>query len=158
MRSIAIFIVLLTFGSLASADGANARPRGANCELAAPPSDAGEEMNHGITLKIYPRAKDIDARYTGCQLMFAPNGDKWAVVAMTEIVKGDPIRIWGTEHDPMMDCRFNHGHVVRGDPMKCPVPEFLLMKSMGPGCVETIRKAVAKEGLGAHRPKVCEYQ
>ena len=138
----------------------NERPSGANCGLSVPPPSAGEESNHGITLRIYPRAKEINANYTGCQVLFAPDGGKWVVVALTEIVAGDPVRIWSEhETDPSrLACRYAKGKVVKGDPSACPIPRFLVMKSMGPGCVDVIKAAVAKHGLGAPRPRECAYE
>jgi len=135
-------------------------PQGTNCDLTAPPVDAGEEFNHGTVLRIYPRAKDIDSKYTGCQALLAPDGQRWIVVSLTEIAEGDPVRLWSAyEQDPaILACRFERGKVVRGNPRTCPAPEFLLMKSMAPGCVSIVREAVARHGLGAPRPPECEYQ
>ncbi len=159
MRSVvAILISLLSVASAAPAATATPRPKGNNCDLDSPPLRAGEEMNHGFTLRIYPRAKDIDTRYSGCQVIFAPDGGKWVVVSLTEVVKGDPVRVWAAEDNPARSCRFERGKVVRGDPNKCPDPKYLLLKSMSEGCVGKIRDAVAKHGLGAPRSKECEYQ
>jgi hypothetical protein len=138
----------------------NPRPIGKNCALAAPPQTAGEESNHGAVLRIFPRAKDINDEYTGCQALFAEYNGKWVVVSLTEVIKGDPIRIW-SEHDPdsaAMSCRYTKGKVVRGNPDTCPSAEFILMKSLAPGCVQIIREAVSKHGLGAPRPAACEYE
>lgn len=142
----------------ADAAESNPRPKGTNCDLVSPPSDAGEESNHGITLRIYPRAKDVGPGYSGCQVLFAPDGEKWIVVTLTEVVNGDPTRIWGAEPDPRMDCRYEKGQVVKGDPQQCPVPSLLLTKSMEPGCVELLKAAVARDGLGASIPKRCDYR
>jgi hypothetical protein len=158
MEIATLLIAFLTVSAGASAGDTNPRPNGRNCDLASPPADAGEEMSHGTTLRVYPRAKDIDSKYSGCQVLFAPNAEKWAVVSLTEVVKGDPVRVWAGEPDPAMDCRFKQGKVVRGDPGKCPMPEFLLLKSMAPGCVEIVREAVATHGLGAPRPRECDDQ
>jgi hypothetical protein len=117
-------------------------------------------MNHGAVLRIYPRAKDIGARYTGCQVLFAPHAGKWHVVSLTEVVNGEPVRIW-SEHEPdesVLACRYKNGKVVVGNPEKCPMAEFLLLKSMAPGCVKLMQEAVAKQGLGAQSPKQCEYE
>ena len=150
---IAAFAVSSAFG-----EQSNPPPTGPNCDLSSPPAEAGEEMNHGLVLRIYPRAKDIDSRYTGCQVLFASDRNKWILVAMTEVRDGDPVRVWSPDTDSSMDCRFKAGAVLRGDPKQCPRPESLLLRSMAPGCVETIRAAVAKGGLGAPRPKNCDYQ
>ena len=138
----------------------NPRPTGSNCDLVAPPSAAGEESNHGAILRIFPQARDIDGQYTGCQVLFAEYQGKWVVVSLTEVIQGDPVRIW-SEHEqnnPAMSCRYAHGQVVRGDPDTCPPAEFILVKSLAPGCVKLIREAVAQRGLGASRSKGCEYE
>ena len=155
---IATIILCLAFAPTRAA--ASDRPTGKNCNLPAPPASAGEEINHGIILRIYPRAKDIDANYTGCQVVMAPHAGKWVVIALTEIIKGDPVRIWSEhEKDPaQLACRFKNGKVVQGNPATCPTSESLLMKSLAPGCVAIAQEAVAKHGLGAPRPAECEYR
>jgi hypothetical protein len=153
-------LVLLLFVPAVAFAADTDRPHGPNCDLAAPPASSGEDTNHGITLKIYPRAKDIDPAYSGCQALFAPNGQQWAVVALTEYVAGDPVRLW-SEHETDPDrpnCRYKAGRVVQGNPDKCPIPRSLSIKSMAPGCVSKMQEAVAKGGLGASWPKECEYQ
>ena len=154
MRALASSFVLFFVLTAAGAAG-NDRPTGTNCDLEAPPASAGEEINHGLVLRIYPRAKDIDANYTGCQVLFHPDGGKWVVVTLTEVIAGDPVRIWSTEADEMTACRFKSGRVVAGDPHKCPMPRFLLLRSLAPGCVAQIRKAVETQGLGAPRSPEC---
>ena len=160
MVRLAIAAVVLCLASAPMGAVASDRPTGRNCNLAAPPESAGEDTNHGITLRIYPRAKDIDAKYTGCQVLMAPHEGNWVVIALTEIIKGDPVRIWSEhERDPaQLACRFKNGKVVRGNPATCPAPQFLLMKSLAAGCVAIIQEAVAKHGLGAPRPAECEYR
>ena len=50
---------------------ASDRPTGTNCELSAPPSISGEDYSHGITVRIYPRAKDGRLKLTvGCQVVW----------------------------------------------------------------------------------------
>ena len=155
-------LALLTGISLAvgASAGENERPTGKNCDLAAPPASAGEELNHGVTMRIYPRARDIGPGYTGCQLVWLPNGNQWFTMSAVAIERGEPIRIWAPEEakPEFLACRYEQGRVVAGDPSKCPMARFLLMRSMGPGCVETVRKAVAAGGLGAPRPPECEYE
>jgi hypothetical protein len=136
------------------------KPMGGNCDLTSPPATAGEEINHGITLRVYPRAKDIDTRYSGCQVLFAPEGQKWTVLSLTEVIEGDPVRVWSAyETDTTaLACRFKQGKVVQGNPDTCPAPEFILVKSLASGCVRTMQDSVAKHGLGTARPPECEYQ
>ena len=134
---------------------AEERPTGRNCELNSPPATAGEEINHGVTLKIFPRARDIAKNYTGCQTLWMPVKLKWALVSMVVIVRGDPERVWSPhETDPQRGfCRYKYGRVVKGDPNQCPSPEFLIMKSLAPGCVAKITKS-----RGTVFPPGCEYE
>jgi hypothetical protein len=117
-------------------------------------------MNHGATLRIYPRAKDVGAEYSGCQVLFAPHAGKWHVVSLTEVVKGEPVRIWSAHEkdQSVLACRYKGGKVVVGNPGKCPSPDFLLVKSMAPGCVKLVGDSVSKSGMGAKWPSQCEYQ
>jgi hypothetical protein len=160
MRHFIVLILFLFCHAVASAnDGA---PQGKNCHLTAPPADAGEEFNHGMTFRIYPRAKNIDANYTGCQAVFVSDGQNWVVMSLTEVIKGDPVRIWspdGEEQDAeTRACRFKDGKVVRGNSETCPAPKSLLQRSMAPGCARKIQESIAKNGMGAPRPSECEYE
>ena len=159
MRIFSVLVLLLAT-SLAARAAQAERPVGKNCDLTSPPVSAGEEMNHGTVLRIYPRAKDIDAKYTGCQVLLAPNSTSWVVVSLTDIVGGDPIRLWSAhEQDSTVHaCRFSRGKVTQGNPDTCPAPEFLLLKSLAPGCVQIVRGVVAKGGLGAPWPPECQYE
>lgn len=159
LRIAFLFTCLLCCGFPARAAGTD-KPIGKNCDLTSPPAAAGETANHGITLRVYPRAKDIDARYSGCQVLFAPEGKKWSVVSLTEVVNGDPVRLWSADETDAeaLACRFRQGKVVQGNPHTCPAPEFILLKSVSPGCTRILQDAVAKHGLGAARPPECEYQ
>lgn len=159
VRVASLLMCLLLCALPAQAENVD-KPIGENCDLASPPITAGEMMNHGITLRIYPRAKDIDMRYRGCQVLFAPEGEKWTVLSLTEVMAGDPIRVWSAyEIDAaVLACRFKHGKLIQGNPDTCPPPEFILVKSLAPGCARAIRNAAAKHGLEAPWPPECEYQ
>ena len=137
-----------------------ARPTGTNCDLSAPPPTAGEEFNHGIALRIFPRARDIGSRYTGCQIMWAPDGNRWISISVVAIERGDPVRIWSPQisNPARFACRYKNGQVVSGDAADCAVPDSLIAKSLAPGCVAKIRKAVAEGGISAPRPPGCEYE
>jgi hypothetical protein len=160
IKILAAFIKALLLTLFLSASVmAQGRPVGLNCDLRQPPKQAGEESNHGVTLKIYPRAKDISAKYSGCQVMFAPNGKTWVVVSLTEVTNGDPIRVWSDDpsNEQTANCLYRKGKITRGDPDKCPAPEFILAKSLAPGCVKLLKNAAAKDGVTAKWPKHCEY-
>jgi len=158
MRIFVLTALLLLAPFANAAD--TARPAGTNCSLASPPAEAGEEMNHGAVFRIYPRAKDIGAGYSGCQVLFAPDAGKWHVISLTEVVKGKPVRVWAeTEREePFLACRYEDGKVIAGNPRICPKADFLLVKSMAPGCVKAMQEAVAQHGLGARGPEQCEHQ
>ena len=152
MRTAVLICAAIAFPVMA----AEPRPVGQNCDLLAPPASAGEEANHGMLLRIFPRAKDIDATYSGCQVLFASYEGKWVVVSLTEIVKGDPVRLW-SEHDKdaaRQACRYRNGRVVRGNPDTCPASQFLLVKSLAPGCFQKMEGKSA----GAPPPPECEYE
>ena len=159
------FIIMMRYtlfllGLLAGApQAAEPRPAGRNCNLTAPPAAAGEETQHGKTLRVFPRNKDINASYTGCQVLFMPWRAKWEVIALTEIVNGDPVRVWSDNAGGTgrLACRYRSGKVVKGTPQTCPATEELLTKSMAPGCLDLIRASVAKGGPGAPRPAQCAY-
>jgi len=128
---------------------ATPRPKGANCSLAAPPSDAGEEFNHGVTLRVFPRVRDIHDSYNGCQNLWAPNGAGWEIISITEVLAGDPIRVWlPYAPEAALACRYKRGQVVVGNPEACPMAKHLLVRSRAPGCVEKMKAAVAAHGIG----------
>jgi hypothetical protein len=149
----ALFWALLhTIGVAYAAD--EGRPKGPNCDLAVPPKNAGEELNHGIILKIYPRALHMPKGYTGCQVMWMAEGKKWHTISVVAIENGSAVRIWAPDGVGGIEqgCRFKDGKVVKGDPRKCPMPEFVIAKSLAPGCVERISKAQGKS------PPDCKYE
>lgn len=150
--------------SLLSAFSAHAveapRPQGENCALAAPPATAGEEFSHGLVLRIYPRARDISSKYTGCQIRWAPDGSKWVMVSVVAIENGDAVRVWSPDqsHAELQSCRYKGGRVVAGNPESCAAPQFLIAKSVAPGCVAKMRAAAAAGGLGAPQPLGCNHE
>lgn len=140
--------------------GEVARPQGNNCALTAPPETAGEEFNHGLVIRIHPRARDIDSSYTGCQVIWAPNGRQWVMVSVVAIEKGDPVRIWwpDSSQPELMACRYKNGRVVAGNPESCAAPQFLIAKSVAPGCTDKLRATIAAGGVGAPPPQGCNHE
>ena len=136
------------------------RPHGKNCHLAAPPQSAGEKEAHGVVLRVYPRAEAIDTSYSGCQLVWAPHGARWVVISAAEVIRGDPVRIWtpNPEDASLTGCRYRNGRVTKGSAADCAAAEFLLAKSLAPGCVQKQREAVAAAGLGAANPVGCAHR
>src|SRR4051794_29653428 len=155
---VAHLLLLLALPSLSWA--ADERPAGPNCSLSAPPADSGEDFSRGATLRIYPRAKAIDAAYDGCQTVWAPAGDGWSVLVMVAIANGAPVRIWSeSPADPdRLACRYEQGRVVSGNAATCPDPRSLIKKSLAPGCVAKRLDAVRAGGFGAPVPAGCDYE
>ena len=152
MRAIAICIFTLLSTLADAAD--EGRPTGQNCNLRVPPKNAGEEFNHRITLKIYPRARDISKTYTGCQTLWMPDEKQWRTIAVTAIENGYAVRIWSPDQtdSARLSCRYKEGRIVRGDSQQCPAPEYLIIKSLAAGCVERIANAAGK------LPSGCGYE
>ena len=155
MRSISLLLLLFSFCDIASAS--NGVPLGKNCNLSVPPSDAGEVSTHGVLLRVYPRAKDITESYSGCQALLAPDGDKWTVISLTEVIDGDPVRVWWIdEQDSVLaNCQFRNGRVVHGEPKDCPAPKSLLIRSVQSGCTGRREATLSKQGLGVPAPPEC---
>jgi len=144
----------------ANAYAANEPPVGSNCSLPAPPKAAGESIGHDITLRVFPRARDIGKDYVGCQTMWMPGGKDWRVVTVVAIDHGDPIRLWHKDapNDPSLSCRYKDGKLILGAPKDCAEPQFLIIKSVAPGCVDKIKAATASGGPGVPNPKGCEWE
>lgn len=157
-RVVSLFICLLLC-ALAVHAADTEKPAGKNCDLTSPPAAAGEEMNHGIVLRVYPRTKDIDAHYSGCQVLFAPHRQQWIAMSLTEVIAGDAVRVWSDDYTDLgvRACRFKQGKLIQGDPDTCPSPEFILVKSLAPGCVRIIQDVIARDGPGAPWPPSCKY-
>jgi hypothetical protein len=155
-----VFLLSLSVPCMNAIAAQPERPVGLNCRLTTPPQSSGEEFNHGINLRIYPRARDITQTYSGCQIMFAPDAAKWVTVSIAEFKNGDPVRLW-TPHGgnpELAACRYKNGQLISGVAATCPAPHLLIAKSLAPGCLKRIQDAVAMGGLGAARPRGCEYE
>lgn len=154
MRRFLLIVLIGFIGSMNSTWGAENRPNGLNCNLQAPPLASGEEFNHGVVLKIFPRARDLPKNYTGCQSFWMPDKNSWAIISMVVIEQGDPVRIWSPHNlgsSSADGCRYKGGRVVQGDSSKCPSPEYLIMKSLPPGCVDKLKNSGGRFLPG------CEY-
>jgi hypothetical protein len=157
---LAAFSLLSCFSSGVCLADDNIRPTGQNCDLLDPPSNAGEDSNAGLTMRIYPRARDIGSTYNGCQLSWAQNGDHWIMISAVVIKEGDPERIWSPvgANQERFSCRYKNGQVVSGEARSCASAKSLILKSLAAGCVDKLRKAMAVGGLNAPHPPDCEYQ
>ncbi len=153
--------LLVLLGSAVSAVlAAPPRPEGINCRLTTPPPTAGEEFSHGVVLRVFPRARDITAEYSGCQITWMPDRTKWLVLSITELERGDPVRLWSPHSDDprLTACRFKKGRVVSGNAEYCVAPQSLLKKSLAPGCVKKLQEAAASAASGSNLPPGCGYE
>jgi len=153
MRAALILAILLPF-SPAFADETG-RPTGENCGLAAPPEAAGEEVDHGLTLRIYPRARDIGSKYGGCQVRWAADKDRWNVVAIVSIVSGEPVRLWSPQVS-VVTCLYDKGKLIQGDARNCPDSQSLVLKSRAAGCLEKIQRTISQGGNPSPHIEGCE--
>jgi hypothetical protein len=150
MRTVTFAVVSLILAACARA--AELRPTGANCALESPPPTSGEEALRGHKLLIFPRAKDIDSTYSGCQGLWAPQGNSWALGSLMYIENGQVVRVWAgaNPNDPILACRFRDGKLVAGDAAVCPSLQLLPHKSLASGCFDKVRAS------GSFPPE-CQY-
>jgi len=152
MRSLTTFLALIMCTASFANEG---RPVGHSCDLTAPPEVAGETMSHGLTIYIFPRAKDITPTYSGCQGMWGKDSESWVLISLTEIENGDPVRMWSAHEKNPKRCIYKLGKVIEGDEANCPMARFLIKKSMDPGCAEKTRKAAQSDAV---RPLECKFE
>lgn len=135
MKYVVTTVFLWLAWSLAGA--AELRPSGENCSLTRPPADSGEEGGHGFVLQVFPRARDIGPKYSGCQAVFVAGPNKEVRLAwVVEISRGDPIRMWSPDEEmkAVLSCRYKNRQLRYGDPNVCPSAEALLMPTQPAGC------------------------
>jgi hypothetical protein len=144
------FAIAISFASVAQC--ADLLPEGENCALKAPPEIAGEYTMHGITSRVFPRAKDIKSSYSGCQTVWDPANNSWEIFGIMHISEGYPDRIWGPSGTgiKMLDCLYEKGRLIQGNKRSCQDKAAPLL-SLKPGC--DFRKR--KEG---RLPMDCKYE
>jgi len=130
-RSILSLALLLHAGLVAAAPGVN-------CNLDAPPAEAGVDRYLGVLLKVYPRTPDIGPDYAGCQTLWAQTSDGWEVLGVAHFAGGRVVRVENpaTPHDPVEQCLVRDGAVVRGDPELCAQLDDMRFESLPAGCLD----------------------
>jgi hypothetical protein len=123
--------------------------KGANCQLATPPEGAGEGLAQGLTVKVYPRRPQIDAKYTGCQTSWVLQRNHWTVMGVSSFQKGNAVAFWVPPPEGVL-CTYKNGESVGGKPGACPSHQSLAVPSMAPGCVDRILGRAGTEG--------CKYE
>jgi hypothetical protein len=153
MRATLILAILLPCSMAFAAE--TGRPTGDNCSLTAPPDAAGEELDHGSTLKVFPRARDIDAKYAGCQVRWVQDKDRWILVGVLGFAAGEPRQLWSPEVS-VTTCRYDKGQLVAGDAKTCPDSHLLILKSRAAGCLEKFHRTVSQGGNAAPKIPGCD--
>jgi len=145
-------LLLIALPALADETG---RPAGDNCNVPSPPDSAGETLDHGVLLKVFPRARDIGPAYTGCQGRWADDKKGWRLAGLAVIRKGEPLRYW-TPEVSFVTCIYDKGKVVLGDAKSCPDQRELVLKSRAAGCEEKIRRTIEQGGNPSPHLPGCE--
>jgi uncharacterized protein YceK len=134
-------LVTLLVPSLLILSGcASTRTAGAsmhNCDLKEPPADSGEDGDHGIPMKIYPRRGAIGSTYSGCQTVWAHDGVTWSVAFVGVFENGTitRMRVPTEPGNPVEQCRMQSGRTVKGDKDVCTSMDILFpYSSVPPGC------------------------
>jgi hypothetical protein len=130
---------------------ANDRPTGKNCDLRIPPKNSGEDEDHAILMKVYPRISAMARNYTGCQAVWFRNTKAWEIISVTVLRNGDPVRIWAPSPADAVrySCRYQHGKVISGDAKNCVAPEVLLQGSVPAGCMTKIAASAGSKASPA---------
>ena len=151
MNSLKLFICLASMAFLPGMSYADSKPTGSNCNLTAPPKEAGEiidgPLNGGLPFAVFPRAKDINKSYSGCQAIWSvvPGAPVtwptvWKPIIWVEIVNGSVARAWSPVpgHSEANKCRFDQGRLVAGESTACTLIANFPLKSMRPGCLKSM--------------------
>jgi hypothetical protein len=118
-------------GSSAASSGL----RGPNCSLSVPPEDAGEDGSHYL-LMVYPRAKDLGAKYSGCQSRWMWAGTDWHLLEISYFWRGElrTHHLPSYQGSPAVTCRYSKGVLLSGERRSCPRAKELPRKSLSAGC------------------------
>jgi hypothetical protein len=141
----AVLFACLLFLPIAAFADESGRPTGENCNLSSPPDSAGETLDHGVTLKIFPRARDLGTKYSGCQGRWVADKKGWRLSSLVVIKDGLPMRLWKPEVS-FVTCIYDKGKVVLGDPKSCPDQRELILASRAAGCLDRIQRTIAQGG------------
>lgn len=138
------------------------KPEGVNCGLSEPPANAGEEANHGMELRVFPRRSDITPEYSGCQSIWLQIGSNSLNAGITEIHKGAPVRWWIPNSANPFDvtaCNYKNGKGEADNSDACPseLNDDSLIHSLPSGCNKRIVAAKSQAESLQLRANGCEY-
>jgi hypothetical protein len=111
---------------------ANAAPTASqeNCMLQQPPSNAGENVAHGVKLKVFPMAPNMPVGYSGCQIAWQKQQDGWTIFGRFYFENGQVVAIWS----PEMECKYSNGLLTQESSDECPPDPPSAMLSMAREC------------------------
>jgi hypothetical protein len=109
---------------------------GANCELAFPPGDAGENQAHGVILYIYPRSHTIDESYDGCQSQWFLDDDHYRRLSVVRYTKGITVTYDNIDLNNKIGyhCQYTQQVLNTDSDMRCPKFDQLKIKTYQAGC------------------------
>jgi len=134
-------LLLIGAMSLLPASGSTPFPADApNCNLATPPSTAGEILNHGDVSKVFPRLPDISKKYTGCQVLWLPIENRLVLAGFVYFERGKPVVLHSPGGGDMAElvCRYKGKRLIDGPPDRCPAADELGVPSMPAGCADKL--------------------
>ena len=112
-----------------------------NCTIGAPPAEAGDNEAHGQLLKVYPRASSVGSAYTGCQTIWARDGDRWKAILRTRFVRGAGVKLWTPEYT----CDYASGRLKKRSSSECDDQAPTAALSMPAGCLAATGSIVRPE-------------
>jgi hypothetical protein len=133
-------ICLAAFLALAmAAPAAHAQSRDASCSIQMPPPDAGEEATHAKILKVFPRAKNIPAGFSGCQSVWLEMPPTWALAFRLSFTDGRVVKLW----TPSYECHYAADKLKTPASTECAPEPPEPMESEPAGCISQHREGDA---------------
>ena len=115
-----LIVAALVFLAAASVAPADQSDPNRNCDLPAPPRNAGLNGNHGIYLFVFPA--DVPEAYTGCQIVWDEAGRQYTLLRYVNgdlsYVAFDPTNAFSQK----AECFYEGGRLSNGD-KSCPAYE-----------------------------------
>lgn len=108
-----------------------------NCNFTSPPEDSGEDGIHGNLVKVYPRKSTMGDSYSGCQTVWALDGEHWKPAMIGVFNKGEVTRMKSPARpgSPVEKCLVRSGVLVHGDKDICSALEVFPYSSAPANCI-----------------------
>jgi hypothetical protein len=109
---------------------------GTNCDLATPPSMAGETQAHGVIIYVYPRNPDIDENYSGCQTRWFKDDSNFRKLSLAHYINGAVVAFDDINVDGKIayHCQYSVGMPAGDNDQRCPGFEQTMTKSYQAEC------------------------